>query len=105
MKRQSIRVFTAVLACFAAAYLAYTVFVPVTDISKDPAAYSTESYSYYLRDCEGKIALFAANSETPLEVYDILTSSLPAQDSARLLGGIGAASREQLQALLEDYTS
>lgn len=59
---------------------------------------------YILKDFNGRLALFENNSDIPLEVFDIFTSSLPQKDIERLNKGI-KTSYEELEGLLEEYLS
>ena len=57
---------------------------------------------YTIRDYGGKVAVFEAESETPLVVYEIYTHLLPENDIELLRRGIKVATQEQLQTRLED---
>lgn len=64
-----------------------------------------KTYQYKLADHNGYIALFHVNKTEPVEVYNILTDSLPVNDIKTLKNGIYAQSVEELALLLEEYTS
>ncbi len=59
---------------------------------------------YILKDFNGRLALFENNSNIPLEVFDIFTSSLPQKDIERLNKGI-ETSYDELERVLEEYLS
>ncbi len=61
--------------------------------------------SYYLKDYNGKIAVFKGNSEIPYHIYNVFTSSLPEEDAETIKYGIEAHSENELNNLLADYLS
>lgn len=61
--------------------------------------------SYYLKDYNGKIAVFKGNSEVPYHIYDVFTDSLPKEDSEAIKYGIEAHSENELKNLVADYLS
>ena len=61
---------------------------------------------YYLRECEGYIAVFSdLSSDTPLSVTDIETVTLTDADRDLLKNGIAAENKTELIKLLEDFNS
>ncbi len=60
---------------------------------------------YILKDYNGRIAVFYDGSETPNEIYEIYTRSLPAEDIAKIEKGIEISGIDKLTEILEDYTS
>lgn len=80
------------------------------DVKNDTVIAATEqkqsSAGYYLRECEGYIAVFAdMSSDTPLTVTDIETVMLTDADRDMLRQGIAAENRTELLKLLEDLSS
>lgn len=75
---------------------------PDKSTEQSTAAYET---GYILGQHEGKLAIYKANSSTPIEIFDIYISSLPEHDKEELEKGIHASSEEEFQILIEDYTS
>ena len=61
--------------------------------------------AYVLREYDGKLGVFPADSDTPQEVIDVPISLLPPYDQAQLRSGVPAANDAELSRLLEDYTS
>lgn len=61
--------------------------------------------AYILREYDGKLGIFPADSDTPQEVIDVPISLLPPYDQAELRSGVPAADDAELSRLLEDYTS
>lgn len=69
----------------------------------EPKAKATETQiEYTVKDYGGKVAVFAADSSSPLVVYEIYTHLLPENDIELLRRGIKVTSQEQLQSCLED---
>lgn len=58
---------------------------------------------YYLKDCQGKLALYGNDSKEQLKQYDIYTYLLPPSDVNALRQGLPVNSPAELNALLEDY--
>ncbi len=66
--------------------------------------YLTET-RYKVAEYQGKIAVFKNNSEIPLDIFDEYVSALPLHDRELLEKGILAETEEELQKIIEDYTS
>lgn len=60
---------------------------------------------YTLSEYKGRVAVFYNNNSSPDEIYDSFLDSLPEDDAVALKEGITVFSKEELQQLLEDYTS
>lgn len=84
-----------------------TISFNVADIENDSVAVTTqeEKDTYILRDYNGKIALYKNSNNTPDEVFDIFTDSLPESDAKSLKRGITASTEQELQKLIESYLS
>jgi len=93
----------AAVICILAAIRFYPRPVSVAP-SSDPAA-SNPPAMYMLREYDGHIAIFLAEEQSPFEILDILTESLPRSDRDALKSGIPAANEEELHRLIEDYES
>ncbi|MCH5191092.1 MAG: hypothetical protein J1F23_02905 [Oscillospiraceae bacterium] len=66
---------------------------------------TVQSDYYIVSEYEGKIAVFKNEEKFPLEIYDSFTAILPDTDRELLKNGIIANSTEELQKIIEDYTS
>lgn len=66
---------------------------------------SEEIHQYVLKDYNGNLAIFKNNDETPIQEFNILTSTYSEYDRSLLKYGIVVKTKEQLQQLIEDYTS
>lgn len=64
-----------------------------------------QAYLYTVRDYNGKVAVIRRGEETPYEIFDTYTASLPEVDQQELKEGIRIYSDRQLQKAIEDYTS
>lgn len=61
---------------------------------------------YYLKDYNGRIAVYEEGSETPFKVTESEVSALPVLDQKQLKGeGIKAQGKRELDRLLQDYCS
>lgn len=65
----------------------------------------SEERRYILKEYNGKIASFYYNSEEPIDVFDVSVNSFGEYDKQELYKGIVAYSEEELNRLIEDYTS
>lgn len=61
--------------------------------------------AYTLGEWEGQLAVFAGEDAFPQKLYDVAVAALPQGEQERLKNGIAVADDEELQRLLEDYTS
>ncbi|MBQ5315820.1 MAG: hypothetical protein J6J52_07365 [Oscillospiraceae bacterium] len=75
-----------------------------TEVVKAETAISEER-RYILKEYNGKIASFYYNSEEPIDIFDVSVNSFGEYDKQELYKGIVAYSEEELNRLIEDYTS
>ena len=61
--------------------------------------------AYTLGVWEGQLAVFEGDAAFPKKLYDVPISSLPPLEQQKLKEGISVQSTDELQILLEDYTS
>ncbi|MBR5201979.1 MAG: BofC C-terminal domain-containing protein [Clostridia bacterium] len=66
--------------------------------------YFAEDY-YILSEYNGKIAVFKNQERIPIDIYDIYVTTLPQHDRVLLENGIRIETPDELQKLIEDYTS
>jgi hypothetical protein len=71
----------------------------------EPTASAKNLDEYVLKEYNGSIAVFYSGSKSPIEVFDVDVFSLPEEDQQMLSQGITAATAQELQSLIEDYTS
>ncbi len=60
---------------------------------------------YMLKEFNGMLALYENDLSQPKEIYNISISSFPAEDIMKLKKGIVVNGADELNRLLEDYTS
>ncbi|MDO4815160.1 MAG: hypothetical protein Q4A83_00960 [Bacillota bacterium] len=94
----------AVLAVFSALVCVAALRAPKAEVpaEEDQAPPAAE---YYLRDCDGFIAVYRGASATPINITEIETATLNDTDFELLQKGIPAESRNELLLLLEDLSS
>ena len=61
--------------------------------------------AYTLGVWEGQLAVFEGDAPFPQKLYDVPISALPPAEQQKLKAGIAVATADELQVLLEDYTS
>lgn len=64
----------------------------------------TSETGYIMRETDGFIGLYEGDSEIPYQMLDVLVDELPESDRELLRRGIEVKSKEELNALIEDYT-
>ena len=79
-------------------YVQYGRQIPRTTADGTPALYT-------LGQWQGQLAVFEGEAAVPMMLYEVPIASLPADEQQKLKDGIGVASADALQLLLEDYTS
>ena len=104
MKNKSHIVIVALIMALASVITAAAFTLPEQDSTVQPVAEETAA-DYYLRDCDGYIAVYRGSSSTPLDITDIETATLNDTDINLLRSGIPAHSRNELLMLLEDLGS
>ena len=60
---------------------------------------------YTMSEYKGKIAVFKNGENVPIDIYDVYVSTLPQHDRTLLEEGIRIETPEELQRIIEDYTS
>lgn len=60
---------------------------------------------YYLREYQGKLAVYLPGKDQPEKVFDVYLTTLPAYDRGQLQMGVPVRDYEQLVQLIEDYIS
>lgn len=73
----------------------------------DTAADETtqEIFYYKVGEYKGKVAVFKNSDKTPFEIYESYIENFPEHDRELLRNGIKADTAEELQKIIEDYTS
>lgn len=107
MIRKGIRILCAICLIFSAVVLttdAIRTSVTGTETSTS-SMQETVRAPYMLGEYQGKVASYHTGNSEPLEVFDIYLDSLPTVNQQELLRGIPAQSLQELQRLIEDYTS
>lgn len=108
MKQKSVLI--TLILCTLIVCMFFLVFFIKNSEKKSPdksTEQSTTAYEigYILGQHEGKLAVYKSSSSTPIEIFDVYISSLPSHDKGELEKGIYASSEDELQILIEDYTS
>jgi hypothetical protein len=82
------------------------ILIPMTGMGQQPSGdpSSQTAPAYTVREYQGKIAVFEGNAEEPSQVLSIETSAFPQEDQQLLKVGIHAATKADLQRILEDYS-
>lgn len=78
---------------------------PASASSGSIASVETAKPKYLMKNHDGRLAVFQAQEQSPLLVFDIYVSTLPEYDQRLLQEGIPAEGEEQLTKLIEDYIS
>ncbi len=113
MKRKSILI--TLIICASIVCLFFVVFL-INSYSNDnknsnlsttsvEANNNKHSPGYYLGEYDGKLAAFTTESDEPLQVFDVYLSSLPEDDIEKIREGVYAKDEQDLQRLIEDFTS
>ena len=84
-----------------------TVTICISAVTKPTFAQNNSSEiqntKYVLGEFNGNLAIYQANSDTPLEVLDVQISSLPERDIERIKNGITADTLSEIILIAEDY--
>ena len=104
--KQTVRLI--ILAITAAAALATCVLaILYVRYGRDAARQTADGApaAYTLGVWEGQLAVFEGDAAFPQKLYDVPVSALPPNEQEKLKSGIAVATVDELQVLLEDYTS
>ena len=77
----------------------------VQGVERTPNQDEAADCQYYLRDYQGKLAVFLPDKQTPEIVFDVYLSTLPAYDRGQLQLGVPVQDSEELVKRIEDYIS
>ncbi len=64
-----------------------------------------KSVYYTVKEYDGHVAIFISDETQPQNIFDSYVSTLPEKDRERLKKGITVSNKEDLQRIIEDYTS
>ena len=70
-----------------------------------PAGTGSAAPAYSLREYRGKLAVFEQGKARPVRIIEMDVTLLPPPDQELLRAGIPAETEQELNLLLEDYTS
>lgn len=96
---------TAVLALSAVMMFASPLILDRAAATPLPALSSEEAGGYILREYNGEIGVFTSGSSTPLRIIEVNVYSLPDGDRSALSDGVYAATEDELNKRIEDYSS
>lgn len=85
-----------------------TVTIAANNKKPETKTINAETYKsdiYILREYNGKLAVFNGDDNAPSEIFDVYVNSFGEVDRKALYKGITAYSEEELNRLIEDYTS
>lgn len=78
----------------------------LSDVEKEPpASQPTAEFAYILKEHNGRIGVFAAGSDKPELILDVMVRHLPEYDQEQLKTGVPAKTYSELVNLIEDYNS
>lgn len=108
-KNEHDRWLPAVIACliliggalWAGSFLPTKSDTPAPILKNDAPTFTAQT----LREWNGCVARFEANSEIPTEIYDVAVASLPEEIRTQLTQGIVLNSEEELLSWIENLTS
>lgn len=72
-------------------------------IQKAVRSEQADGYVYWIKEYNGKVAVFENNAQQPQEILDCPLDSLPNEEIKRIQNGIPVSSPEELQQWIEAY--
>lgn len=66
---------------------------------------SASSGGYLIKTYGGKVAVFTSGSGAPDQVFDVNVASLPQAEQTRLKNGFRVQTRDEMLAVIENYSS
>lgn len=79
--------------------------LPRSDADSGAVGPEQTAYQYYLREYQGKLAVYLPGKDQPEKVFDVYLTTLPAYDRGQLQMGVPVRDYEHLVQLIEDYIS
>lgn len=65
----------------------------------------TVAPKYTFSQYQGQLALYERGFAMPVEIYDVYLEMLPQEEQQKIITGIPAQTDEEIQKIIEDYTS
>lgn len=75
------------------------------EVSRNVSHTEKPSYSYIIKEYNGKLAVFETGSDVPFRITELDISTLPISDQTILNNGIEVSDSKELSRILEDYCS
>lgn len=94
--------FAAAIAMLIAAVTLFIVFKVYSPTADNKREFKPQ---YVIADWDGQVAVFEGEQDYPMQIYDTVISTLPAELQQAVQAGIPARDAAHLATLLEDYTS
>ncbi len=105
MKNRKVKIAVFSFICiFTLTFLFISAILRTSKITDQDSDTDVKSY-YTVAEYQGKIAVFKNGGSIPFEIYDSYVETLPDHDRELLKNGIRADSTDELQKIIEDYTS
>ena len=105
MKVKHLKLIVFSLLCVLVMVFLFSNINSTLDVSPKENQYIQNNDYYTIKEYQGKVAVFINEEPVPIDVYESYVYSLPKHDREALSTGIRVESVEDLQKIIEDYTS
>lgn len=105
MKSRKMKIVVFTVICILTLLLLFILIGAQRSDKKPENTTAPKSNYYTVSEYQGKVAVFKNSDNIPFEIYDSYVAVLPEHDRQLLKNGIRANNGEELQKIIEDYTS
>lgn len=104
MKRTTLySIFVLAAAILISGVMISVTFMQTSVSAADAKSSQQEGYRYVLKTKENQIAVYEIGEDIPIQLLDVIPSTLPYLEQAALDSGIYVETEEELKKLIEDF--
>lgn len=105
ISKRLVIIVSVLFAAIAVTALVFTLFPAQSQAQVEKPTDTTNETIYYLKDYNGRLAVFSEGSESPFKITEVEIKTLPEYDQKTLRQGVKAHGQKELTRLLEDFCS
>lgn len=105
ISKRLVIIVSVLFAAIAVTALVFTLFPAQNQAQAENPTDTTSEAVYYLKDYNGRLAVFSEGSESPFKITEVEIKTLPEYDQKTLRQGVKAHGQKELTRLLEDFCS
>ena len=105
VRKRLVIIVSVLFAAIAVTALVFTLFPAQSQAQVEKPTDTTNETIYYLKDYNGRLAVFSEGSESPFKITEVEIKTLQEYDKKTIRKGVKAHGQKELTRLLEDFCS